>query len=156
MTERVARRMAVVLTAAGMLAGCASFFGAERSNVVFRTVPVHADCAVAGPAFHRTVATPARIAIPSSATPLTVTCVAKGYRKRVMQLRSTSDGWVWSRSMMAAVDSGAAALGLTSGSGHGTGPTYGRLVRITLDRRTPHSVFLRQRDGGRTIEIEAR
>ncbi len=73
-------RLAWVLLAASPLASCADIIEAQGPATRIYSEPKVARCTLKGAGFERLVHTPIRVVMPKSASPVTITCAAPGYR----------------------------------------------------------------------------
>ena len=84
------RHAAYLLVGLGAaLAGCSSLSGPSEQETRIATSPAGAECVLEGRGYRQTVRTPAAVAPPVAAAPLTVTCTAPGHR--------TAKGWMRAR-----------------------------------------------------------
>ncbi len=83
-------RLALVLLAASPLASCADIIEAQGPATRIYSEPEMARCILKGTGqgagFERLVHTPIRVVLPKSASPVTVTCTAPGYRSSTHRL----------------------------------------------------------------------
>jgi hypothetical protein len=149
----MARIWTMVLIAA--LAGCGSLAGLAPSDVEIATNPENSHCVLKGRDFTAEVDTPAKVAVPVSAAPVSVTCTAEGRRPTVFSLRATGSGWSWGNSALIGVTAGGAVLGLLFDETTGGGNSYARSVKYDLDPDRPRAVHTNERGGERMI-LQAR
>lgn len=83
------------LALAGMTGACASIVSNTDSTTYIQTEPENARCELHGQDFKRVLNTPASLALPAKAAPLTVACVADGYRITTETLDTKIDGWIF-------------------------------------------------------------
>ena len=81
------RLLAAASVAALLLAGCAGGFRSDQTETRIYTENTKANCALTGTGYANAIVTPARVALPKAAAPITLSCRAPGYRTFVTQLR---------------------------------------------------------------------
>ena len=69
-----------LLVSTGLLGGCAGGLGTTRHSTVIATDPPSATCDFQGANYSTRIITPARLEIPKSASPVTMTCRADKHR----------------------------------------------------------------------------
>lgn len=139
------------------LTGCASLFNPSESEVQLQTKPEQSRCELTGlGGFAMTVSTPATVAIPHSAAPVTVACSAPGYKRTVNSLHASGSGWIWANSAFVIATTGVAALGLVVDEALGSNRTYQKDVTVELEVEAKRPVRARSRDGVHDLNLEAR
>lgn len=150
-------KAAAAAVALGGLAACASLVSPSETTVQLRTTPEQAQCELKGRGgFAMSVATPAAVNLPSSATPVTVTCTAPGFRPTVNTLSATANGWIWGNSAFIVATGGVALLGAIVDESRGAGRSYRTDAAFDLDVDRPRPVKVVQRDGARQYDLQAR
>lgn len=140
-----------------VLAGCASVVGSSDSDVAIRTNPPGATCELRGrDGYAATVTTPATLAVPHDAAPVTVRCAAPGHRATSYTLDSSTDGWVWGNSAFIVASGGVALLGLMVDEGLGAGRSYSPDVHYDLPPDRPRAVRAQSRGGDVDLRLQAR
>ena len=140
-----------------MVGGCASVFNSSESEVQLRTNPASAHCQLSGQdGYSASVETPAAVMVPHAAAPVTVACVAGGYRRTVNSLNTTPSGWMWANSALLVATGGAVALGLVVDQSLGTDRTYRPEMNVDLDPERTRSIHARSRDGHQDLELKTR
>lgn len=149
--------MGVAGTALVVLAACASVVGSTESDVQIRTNPDKARCDLRGyEGFAASVETPASVAIPTTAAPVTVTCQAPGFRPTSYTLDASADGWIWGNSALFLASGGVAVLGALVDESRAAGKSYAEEVHYQLSPDRPRPVRARSRDGGQDLNLLAR
>jgi len=132
-------------------------FNASESEVHIRTNPVVAHCELSGQdGYAASVETPETLTIPHSAAPVTVSCIAPGFRRTVNSLNSTPSGWIWGNSALIVATGGAAALGLVVDQTLGSDRTYRPEMTVDLDPERSRSIRARSRDGRQTLDLKTK
>ncbi|OAN44676.1 hypothetical protein A6A04_07550 [Paramagnetospirillum marisnigri] len=132
-------------------------FNPAQSDVQIRTNPDKAQCRLSGRGgYNAEIETPAKVTIPHSAAPVTVTCEAPGFRRTVASLQANSSGWIWANSGFIVATGGAAVLGLVVDEALGSDWTYRKDVNLELDAERVRPVRVRSRDGSEDLRLEAR
>ena len=138
----------MVIVAVFGLAGCASLAGSYETKVRINTTPSLAHCDLKGEGdWKASLKTPAEVIVPSSAAPVTVTCIAPGRKATTYTLDATRDGWRWGNSALIAVTGGAAVLGLLLDESLDAGKSYSPNVTYSLDEKHPHTITVKDRSG---------
>ncbi|MBI5164097.1 MAG: hypothetical protein HY985_09370 [Magnetospirillum sp.] len=139
-----------------LLAACASIVSSTDSPVLISTNPPKAQCAIKGHGgFATAVETPAKVVLPASAAPLTVTCSSDGRRTTSYTLDATANGWIWGNSALMVVTGGVAVIGALVDESRSAGKVYKEAVTYDLDVDRPRLVQTRQR-GGEELKLQAR
>lgn len=140
------------------LTACASVVSPSTTDVQIRTNPDAAQCDLTGfEDFSASVHTPASVAIPTNASPVTVVCRAPGFRPTSYTLTaSTQDGWVWGNSAFVFATGGVAILGALVDEGRSAGKSYADQVQYDLNPDQPRQVRVRSRDGNVQMDLQAR
>lgn len=156
---RAARGIRVLLGAAGLLglAACASVVSSTSSDVMVRTNPDKARCDLKGyEGFAASVETPASVSIPTAAAPVTVTCLAPGFRPTSYTLDASADGWIWGNSAFMVATGGVAILGALVDESRSAGKAYADEVHYDLAPDRPRPVRIRSRNGDTDLKLQAR
>ncbi len=140
-----------------VVASCASMFNPPGSEVMFRTNPAQADCDLSGRDGYRlTIQTPVTLTVPHSAAPITVSCLAPGFRRTVSTLDVTASGWIWGNSALLIATGGVAVLGLVVDEALGSDWTYRKDMSLDLDADRKRMLRARSRDGAQDLKLETR
>ncbi|MBR9970492.1 hypothetical protein [Magnetospirillum sulfuroxidans] len=147
-----------VVTLAGVVAvaACASVIGSTESAVQIRTNPAQARCDLKGREFTASVQSPAEVVIPHSAAPVTVNCVAPGFRPTSYTLDARSDGWIWGNSAFMVATGGIAVLGALVDESRGAGRNYAEEVQYDLVPDKARPIRARNRSGDVDLQLQAR
>ncbi len=139
------------------LAACASVVGSTESQVQIRTNPDKARCELKGhEGFTATVETPASLSIPTMAAPVTVTCVATGFRPTSYTLDATASGWIWGNAAFMLATGGVAVLGALVDENRGAGKSYAEEVQYDLSPDRPRPIRAMSRGGETDLKLNAR
>ena len=138
------------------LAGCASVVGSTQSEVQIKTNPEQAHCQLRGYGFTATVDSPASVVIPHSASPVTLSCTAPGFRATSYTLEAKADGWIWGNSAFFAATGGIAVLGALVDESRGAGRAYQDQVQYDLTPERAREVRVRQRGADADMLLQAR
>ncbi|HSV28644.1 MAG TPA: hypothetical protein VLL76_03770 [Candidatus Omnitrophota bacterium] len=150
------RKNWVIGLAVGGLAACASVVGDTESTVHIRTTPDNALCALKGQGgYAASVASPGSVTVPHTASPVTVTCTAPGFRPTANTLTASADGWVWGNSALIFGTAGVMVLGAMIDESRGAGKAYAEEVEYKLEPDRPRPVNVRTR-GGEELKLKAR
>jgi hypothetical protein len=156
MIGRWGRRVAATV-ALTLLAACASVVGSTDSTVQIRTNPDKARCELKGyEGYAATVETPASVTIPNKASPVTVTCLANGFRQSSHTLTASADGWIWGNSAFMIATGGVAVLGALVDESRGAGKAYAEEVEYRLSPERPRPIKMRSRSEASDVNIQAR
>lgn len=156
---RAAHGLRVLLGGAGIatLAACASVVSSTKSDVQIRTNPDKAQCDLRGfGGYAASVETPATLAVPASAAPVTVTCKAPGFRPTSHTLNTSADGWIWGNSVFMVATGGVAILGALVDESRSAGKSYAEEVHYDLSPDKPRPVRVRTRAGDTDLNLQAR
>jgi hypothetical protein len=151
------RRKSLTATAVGLLlSACASVVGTSQSEVMIRTNPNDSRCDLKGRDFNASIQTPAAVTIPHSASPVTVNCIAPGFRPTSFSLEAKAGNWIWGNSALFAATGGIALLGALFDESRGAGRNFAEEVNydLTPDRR--RDVNVRTRTGDVDLQLQAR
>jgi hypothetical protein len=136
------------------LVGCASLVNSRTAEVRIATQPVQAHCTLSGEDDYRAeIDSPAVIAIPRAAAPITVECTAAGYRRTVASLQAGSGGWIWGNSALIVGTAGAAVLGLVVDETLGSNQTFDPDLTVTLESERARALRARSRADGHVLDI---
>ncbi|MCA1907621.1 MAG: hypothetical protein LDL39_04595 [Magnetospirillum sp.] len=151
-------RVRGVVTVLGMLAltSCASVVGSTESAVQIKTNPANAQCELKGRDYSASVVTPAEVVVPHSAAPVTVQCVAAGFRPTSYTLDAKSDGWIWGNSAFIVATGGIAILGAAVDESRGAGRSYAEEVQYDLAPERTRPLRARDRAGDVDLRLMAR
>lgn len=138
------------------VAACASVVGSTESPVQIRTNPDQARCELKGYDYSASVQTPAEVTIPHSAAPVTVSCLAPGFRVTTYTLDAKGDGWIWGNSAFMLATGGIAVLGALVDESRGAGRAYADQVQYDLTPDTARMVRARNRSGDVDLHLQAR
>lgn len=147
---------AAALAASVAVAACASVVGSTESSVQIRTNPDQASCQLKGRDYSASVQTPAELTIPHSAAPVTVSCLAPGFRVTTYTLDAKGDGWIWGNSAFMLATGGIAVLGALVDESRGAGRAYADQVHYDLTPDTARMVRARDRAGDVDLHLQAR
>jgi len=156
---RAGRGIWLIMAGLGLMgmAGCASVVSSTASDVHIRTNPDQAQCDLKGyEGFSATVRTPTKVTIPASASPVTVTCRAPGYRPTSYTLNASADGWIWGNSAFFVATGGVAILGALVDESRSAGKSYAEEVHYVLVPDRPRPVRVRSRSGDTQLDLQAR
>jgi len=121
--------------------------------VRIHTRPEAVQCVLTGQGgFTETIVSPATVAVPRDAAPVTVACVAPGYRRTVATLTSSPDGWVWGNSALIVVSGGVAFLGMAVDEAVGSMWDFSPDFTLPLDEAKRRPLTARQR--GEATELK--
>ena len=150
------RLRVAALAGLAALAACASVVGSTESAVRIRTSPEQARCDLKGRDYLAVIDTPAEVVIPHAAAPVTVNCVAPGFRPTSYTLDAKGDGWIWGNSALLVATGGIAILGAVVDESRGAGRNFTEDVQydLTPDRSRP--VRVRDRSGDVDLQLQAR
>jgi hypothetical protein len=87
--------VAAALIGLAALPGCASIISGNETTVDIRPLPEAARCELKGDDFESVVDAPASVVVPSSATPISVTCDADGFKPGIETNHALLDGWIF-------------------------------------------------------------
>lgn len=146
---------AALLSLAG-LAACASVVGSTQSSVRIQTNPAQARCVLAGHDFSATIETPAEVVVPHAAAPVSVSCVAPGFRTTTYTLDVKGDGWIWGNSAFMLATGGIAILGALVDETRGAGRNFAEDVQYDLQPEQARAVRARSRAGDVDLRLQAR
>jgi hypothetical protein len=142
---------------AAALAGCAAIVSPSQSTVDLHTSPERCHCRLDGRnAFSLEVDTPASVVLPSSASPVRVTCTAPGRRDAVQMLDATANGWIWANAGLTVATGGVAILGALVDESLGAGKSYKKEATFDLEPDRPRQVKVRSRNGASDLDLRAR
>lgn len=144
------------LAASVAVAACASVVGSTESSVQIRTNPDQARCELKGYEYSASVQTPTEVTIPHSAAPVTVSCLAPGFRATTYTLDAKGDGWIWGNSAFMLATGGIAVLGALVDESRGAGRAYADQVQYDLKPDTTRTVRARDRSGDVDLHLQAR
>lgn len=145
-----------LLAAAFTLGACASMVGDTESSVTLRTKPDIASCHLAGQkGYGADVVAPATVTIPHTASPVTITCQAPGFRPTANTLTASSGNWIWGNSALIFGTAGVMVLGAMVDESRGAGKSFAGEVEYTLDPDKPRAVTVRSR-AGEELRLQAR
>ncbi|MEW5728106.1 MAG: hypothetical protein AB1918_09800 [Pseudomonadota bacterium] len=151
------QRVTLAVLAAAGLSACASVMGDTESQVSLRTNPAGADCQLTGrDGYQASARTPATVTIPHTAAPVTVRCVATGFKPTSVSLDATADGWMWGNAGLIMGTGGAIILGMVVDESRGAGRAFQEDVEVNLDREQPRAVWVRGRADGSEMMLRAR
>tara|TARA_R110000787_G_scaffold133841_2_gene246280 strand:+ start:96 stop:731 length:636 start_codon:yes stop_codon:yes gene_type:complete len=117
----------VLLVCTGLLSGCAGGLGTTRHTTLIATDPQPATCDLRGAGYSTRIATPARLEIPKSAAPVTMTCRADGHRPFETTLKPQFNPKILGNFMIGST------LGMLSDMVGGHDTIYPRRLTINLE-----------------------
>jgi hypothetical protein len=136
------------------LGGCATVVRSSSADVHLVTRPGSARCDLSGAGgWQAAVDTPAVLAIPRAAAPITVVCRAPGFRRTVASLQATAGGWIWGNSALFVATAGAAVLGAAIDESLGSNRTYDPELVVDLDPGLRRTLRARSRDDGEILDL---
>ncbi|MGE5503396.1 MAG: hypothetical protein ACM31L_03140 [Actinomycetota bacterium] len=148
---------AVAAVAGALLSGCAAIIGSGESQVDLRTNPEPSHCRLDGRnAFTLEVDTPAIVTLPSSASPVRVTCSAPGRRNSVGMLDATANGWIWANAGLSVATGGVAILGAFVDESLGAGKSFQKEASFDLEPDHARQIKARSRDGLSDLDLKTR
>ncbi len=121
------KRLIISIASAVSLTACASIVSDNESTTYIETEPETARCELHGQDFKRVVNTPDSIHLPAEAAPITIACVADGYKTTTEPLDTKVDGWVFGNILFGGL------IGLAIDSARGAGQEYPPHVMVALE-----------------------
>lgn len=137
------------------MAACASAIGSTESTVNIQTNPAQARCLLKGYEFQAQVTTPVTLGIPHTAAPVTVSCIADGFRSTSYSLDVEGDGWIWGNTAFMVASGGVAVLGALVDEGRGAGKGYAETVHYDLQPERGRALRVRERSAGTDMLLNA-